>query len=482
MKVSQNISPKRHIGEYPWFIVAGILLVSIFMGLTLGYLYDNIVLGMLLATSGLIIIALIVLPQIVTNILLSVYVLLFVASYDFIGYDPLLLDPIKIYYADGILLFMVVFVVQILFHHISISYLRSPITLFLIGNLVYGFAAVIIGYSAGNSTNNILGDFRRFFLYPMVAFIPLMITVKWENLVKLFKWFCLCIVLISIIAFSRVILNTSWDPEQFSATNQFRAIGYFSGILICIGIGILYSIFLNNKHQYRIIPLLFLIILEIVIFTSGYRMLWILGVFIPFFITYFSSRGLSKIIRILGISLIVLFFIVVAMYLIKTISPDVFNRLADRFILTLEDLDIRNNIRFFAWTSAWSMFKTSPVFGVGIGDQFEFLARNSGGQYYISHLTTHNILVSLLYQTGIIGSGLFLAIHGSFSFFIWKNIYTLKPSARKIMLGLLAGYFSALIMGMVQPSFESPGAIVLFYFFVGAILNIYRVFEGDTHG
>ena len=470
------------MGEHPWIIIAGILLVSVIMGITLGYLYDNIVLGMLLVTSALIIFALIVLPQIVTNILLAVYILIFVAVYDFIGYDPLLLDPIKVYFADGILLFMVVFIIQILIHRIPISNLRSPITLLLIGNLIYGFAAVIIGYSAGNSTNNILGDFRRFFLYPMVALVPLMITIKWKNLVKLFKWFCLCIVLISLIAFSRVILNTSWDPDQFSATNQFRAIGYFSGILICLGIGIIYSVFLNNKHQHRLIPLLFLIVLETVIFTSGYRMLWILGVFIPFFITYFSSRGLNKIIRILGILIIVLFIIAVATYVIKTISPGVFDRLADRFILTLKDLDIRNNIRFFAWTSAWSMFKTSPVIGVGIGDQFEFLALNSGGQYYISHLTTHNILVSLLYQTGLIGSGLFLAIHGSFSIFIWKNIYTLKPSARKIMFGLLAGYFSALIMGMVQPSFESPGAIVLFYFFVGVILNIYRVFEGETHG
>ena len=127
------------------------------------------------------------------------------------------------------------------------------------------------------------------------------------------------------------------------------------------------------------------------------------------------------------------------------------------------------------------MFTTAPVLGVGIGDQFEFLSLNSSGQYYISHLTTHNILVSLLYQTGIIGAGLFIGIHGIFTVAIWKGLSILKPHSRVLMLGLLAGYFSALIMGMVQPSFESPGAIVIFYFFVGIILNINRMFASNMH-
>ncbi len=481
MNAVPNKEPELKRDGHPWIIAVGIMLFSILFGSTVGYLYENIYLGIFLVTAGLIILALAVLPQKVTNYLLAVYIFVFVAAYDFAGYDPILTVPIKIYYADGILLFMVVFLLHLLFHRISILDLRSPITLLLIGNLIYGFMAVIIGRTAGNSTNNILGDFRRFFLYPLVTFLPLLIKIKWKNVQMLFKWFCLSLTIISVIALFRVFVNTSWDPEQFSATNQFRAIGYFSGILLCIGVGILYAVFLNNRYQKKIITIVLLFLFETAIFASGYRMLWILGVFLPLFITYFSSRGLGKLFKILGITAVVLIFTLAATYLIKNISPDVYDRLVNRLFSTVRDLDFRNNIRFYAWKSAWSMFITAPILGVGIGDQFEFISLNSGGQYYISHLTTHNILVSLLYQTGIIGAGLFIGIHGVFTMVIWRGLSILKPYNRILMLGMLAGYFSALIMGMVQPSFESPGAIVIFYFFVGIILNIFRMFTSNLH-
>jgi O-antigen ligase len=473
--------PAQKSTEFPWVIVLGILFLSIFMGFIAGYLYENMFFEFYLVVAGLLILAMVVLPQNVTNILLALYIFIFIATYDFVGYDPLVTEPLKIFFADGILLFMVVLIIQILFHRISYWDLRSPVTLLLIGNLVYGFAAVIIGFSAGNSTNNVLGDFRRFFLYPLVALLPLSIKIKWSNLNKIFLWFCFALLIISAIAFIRVVTNSSWDPEQFSATNQFRAIGYFSGILLCIGVGLLYAISLNRHGIKKIVPWLILIIFEAAIFASGYRLLWILGIFLPIFITYFSSRGIGKVIRILEISVVVLLVLAALIFLIKSVSPDVYDRLSDRFITTINDLDFRNNIRFFAWTSAWSMFTSSPIIGVGIGDQFEFLSLSSGGQYYISHLTTHNILISLLYQTGILGAGLFLSIHFVFVYFIWRTMASFESIIRIPLLGLLAGYFSALIMGMVQPSFESPGAIVLFYLLIGLIINISRIPTSDLN-
>jgi O-antigen ligase len=477
---TDNKAPSQKTIEFPWSIVAGLIILSIVTGFLAGYLNENISVLLVLVITGLAVILLVFLPPFVSKYFLALYIFLFIAAYDLVGYAPIIASPIKIFFADVILLFLVVFTVQLLLNRISIRDLRSPISLFILLNFLFGIIAVVIGFSVGNSTNNVLGDFRRFFLYPLVALLPLSLKIDRSELKKIFIIFCLSLLIISFIAFFRVITNTSWDPEQFYATNQFRAIGYFSGILLCIGIGLVFSVSLNCRGVEKIALLVVLFLYEAAIFASGYRLLWILGIFLPLFITYFSTRGFGKLIRILGISAVLVLFLAALSYIGEAISPDVYSRLINRIYTTINDLDFRNNIRYFAWTSAWDKFMSSPVIGVGIGDQFEFLTLNSSGQYVISHLTTHNILMSLLYQTGIIGAGLFLAIHGTYTFYIWSGMSNLKTYSRIPLLGMLAGYFSALIMGMVQPSFESPGAIVIFYFFAGIIINIYRIFASDN--
>ncbi len=467
--------------KFPWVIVTGLVTLSIAMGLFAGHLNENIPILLLSVIAGLLILLMVILPLYVSKYILAFYIFIFIAAYDFVGYDPIFTFPIKVYFADGILLFLIVLAFQLLFRRSSFLKLKSPITFLILINFLFGIIAVIIGFYVGNSTNNVLGDFRRFFLYPLVALLSLTLQINRSDLKRILLFFCLTLLIICFVAFARVTTNTSWDPEQFYATNQFRAIGYFSGILLCMGIGTVYSIFSISTGYKKIASLVLLIFFEAAIIASGYRLLWILGIMIPLFITFFSTRGIGKVFRILVISLATIFLIAVLTYLIKTTSPDVYTRLMNRIFSTIHDLDFRNNIRYFAWTTAWSMFTSSPIIGVGIGDQFEFLTLSSGGQYYISHLTTHNILMSLLYQTGTIGAGLFLAIHGSFTYHLWKGISSLNPYRRFLMLGMLAGYFSALIMGMIQPSFESPGAIVVFYFFIGIILNIYKMFASDEY-
>jgi hypothetical protein len=475
-------APSKKSMEFPWGIVAGLTILSIVTGFFAGKLNENIPVLLFIVFSGLTVLLLVVLPPIISKYLLAFYIFLFIAAYDFVGYDPIFTSPIKIFFADGILLFMAVLAVQLLFRRISIRELKSPITLFMLLNFLFGIIAVIIGFSVGNSTNNVLGDFRRFFLYPLVALLPLSIKIDRSELKKVFLVFCLTILSICVIAFVRVIANSSWDPEQFYATNQFRAIGYFSGILISIGIGLVYAVSINCQGWKKITLLVVLFLFEAAIFASGYRLLWILGIFLPLFISYFSTRGFGKIFRVLGISVALILFLAALTYIVEHISPDVYYRLIARIYTTINDLDFRNNIRYFAWTTAWGKFMSSPVIGVGIGNQFEFLTLSSSGQYVLSHQTTHNILMSLLYQTGIIGAGLFLAIHSSFTVYMWRGISKVNQHSRILLLGLLAGYFSALAMGLVQPSFESPGAIVIFYFFVGIILNVYRIFASDVNG
>ena len=455
--------------------------MSIVTGFFVGKLNVSSKFIFFLLFAGLSAILIVFLPQKIIKYILVLYILIFIAAYDFLGYAPIISVPIKIFFADGILLFMVVLFKQVLLHRVPVRDLKSPITMLIVLNFAFGIISIIIGYYVGNTTNNILGDFRRFFLYPLVILLPLSIKIKHSYLRTLLISFSLALLTISIIGFVRVLTNISWDPEQFSVTNQFRAIGYFSGILLCIGVGLVYSVSINYRGWKKIELYLLLIIFETAIFASGYRLLWILGVFLPLFITFFSSRGFGKALRLVGILISIVIFMAALSYIARSFTPDVYYRLVNRIYLTIKDLDFRNDIRYFAWTSAWSQFLSSPIIGIGIGNQFEFITRSSSGQYVISHLTTHNILISLLYQTGIIGAGFFLAIHTFFTINTWKVMLKLHRQNQIPILGLLAGYFSALLMGMVQPLFESPGAIVVFYFFMGIILNLNRMYASESN-
>jgi len=442
---------------------------------------DNTFLAILIVISGFLAFGMMLFSPKLHRVIFAVYIFVFLAAYDFIGYNPALTSPIKIYFADGILLFMAVLAFQVLFRQISFRRLQSPITLLLFVNFVFGIVAVAIGLFVGNSANDVLGDFRRFFLYPLVALYVLSIPIKWSGLKKLVIIFGFALLILSIGAFIRFATGTSWDPEQFNPTGQFRAIGYFSGILVSMGVGVLYAISMHSHRYRKFFSLVIMLVFEAVLFASGYRLLWVAGIFVPLFVAYFSSRGLQKGLRPLVIGVVILVLLAGLISFARSFFPDIYYRLTDRLYTGAYNFDFSNNTRYYAWTTAWSKFLSSPIVGVGIGDQFQYITIDSKGGYIISNSTTHNVLMSLLYQTGVLGAGLFLLVQITFTIYVWRGLSKIESRARIPLIGMLAGYFSALMMGMVQPTFEAPGAIVMFYLWMGLILNIFRMFTSKAH-
>ena len=446
----------------------------------MGSLTDNALLAILIVLSGLLAFGMLLFFPHWHRFIFAVYIFVFLAAYDFIGYNPVLTSPVKLYFADGILLFMIVLAFQVFFGQASLRRLQSPITLLLLVNFAFGIFAVFMGFFVGHAANDILGDFRRFFLYPLVVLYVLSIPIKWSGLKKLVIIFGFALLILSIGTFIRFATGTSWDPVQFTPTNQFRATGYFSGVLISMGTGVLYAISMHSRSYRKFFSLVLMLVFEAVLFASGYRLLWAAGIFVPLFVAYFSSRGLRKGLRPLVIGVVILVLLAGLISFAQSFFPDVYYRLVDR-LYNIYNFDFSSNVRYYAWTTAWSKFLSSPIVGVGIGDQFQYLAISSTGGYYISNSTTHNILMSLLYQTGVLGAGLFLAIHISFTLYVWRGLPKIESRARIPLIGMLAGYFSALMMGMVQPMFEAPGAIVMFYLWMGLILNIFRMFSRKAH-
>jgi O-antigen ligase len=174
--------------------------------------------------------------------------------------------------------------------------------------------------------------------------------------------------------------------------------------------------------------------------------------------------------------ILILLFLIFVLLCLRFFFPELYLLLFEKIAFQVLEFEFQSNIRYFAWRAALSRFFNSPIFGVGIGDQFEFLAYNSQGLLYTSRLTTHNIILSILYQTGIIGATLFVMINLRILAYMWRQLPLCDSKYRGLIAGMIASYLGALAMAMFQPLLESPGAVVAFYLWVGIMLKATDVF------
>ena len=392
--------------------------------------------------------------------------------FDLIGYWPLLEKPLRVYTADGILLLLAILPIKLLTRRVSLKELfASPISRLLGLNLLYGGIALVMGFAAGHALNDVLGDFRRFYVYPLAFFVVLSNVFSLKDVRKLTMGLGLALLVISSIALGRVITGNTWDPAQFRRAGDFRAIGYFTGVIVVMGIGIFSGIGFSVKKN-RVLFFLTVSVSLVVVLLSGYRLLWILAGMALISMSIFALGKKGNTVQLVLAVLLWLGllggFVVVA----QRLFPDLWLLWSEKFLVGVLGFSFESNARYFAWQTAWEKFLSSPIIGIGIGDQFEFLLRNSRGYFQTGNATTHNILLDLLYQTGAIGGGLFLLIHFMVLKTVWGRLKGHKLETRLPLLGMLIGYLSCLVMSMFQPTLDAPGAIVAVYLWCGFMLKL----------
>lgn len=96
-------------------------------------------------------------------------------------------------------------------------------------------------------------------------------------------------------------------------------------------------------------------------------------------------------------------------YMLGNIFPEVLT-VFDRFINYGEDI---TGGRALLYEVAWEKFLENPIFGIGWGGfQYEFAKLNPQSAYGYTYMTTHNVFLQLLCETGIIGFTIFLLASG----------------------------------------------------------------------
>lgn len=311
------------------------------------------------------------------------------------------------------------------------------------------------------NTNASFSYYRSYYISPLVALLlPLLFSFTYKKIITL-------LTLISLIFF----LNACYINYQFiqNITTE-RPDGFFNGYMLLCGMNLLIlpilltlSIHKNNLPKYIRIFFFVTILVNIpAIIFENTRIVWI-SLFIVFFIIIFLSIN-KKIYLLLIFSLLI-----ITSYNIFQISPNSINRLQT---ISSTNSNVQQNYeRILMWHSALNMFIEHPITGIGIGNYHK---------EYVSHYRSplskedtwhpHNVLLSMLAQSGLIGTIGYLLL---FIYLYYKSISNYIKDKNIIDLTFLSSLLAFSLNGLTDCNFVGHNLkelTYMFYFITGMYL------------
>lgn len=303
--------------------------------------------------------------------------------------------------------------------------------------------------------------YRSYYISPLVALLlPLLFSFTYKKIITL-------LTLISLIFF----LNACYINYQFIQNIIIeRPDGFFNGYMLLCGMNLLIlpilltlSIHKNNLPKYIRIFFFVTILVNIpAIIFENTRIVWI-SLFIVFFIIIFLSIN-KKIYLLLIFSLLI-----ITSYNIFQISPNSINRLQT---ISSTNSNVQPNYeRILMWQSALNMFIDHPITGVGIGNYHkEYVSHYQSPLSKENQYHPHNVLLSMLAQSGLIGTIGYLLL---FIYLYYKSISNYIKDKNIIDLTFLSSLLAFSLNGLTDCNFVGHNLkelTYMFYFITGMYL------------
>lgn len=172
---------------------------------------------------------------------------------------------------------------------------------------------------------------------------------------------------------------------------------------------------------------------------------------------FFKSKNLSKLVRYLVIFLIPMAFAII-------ISSAVFSfNILDRFALKSEGEDVGTlTFRINAAVKSVELFKSSPLFGVGLGNYsnysgeralFEFHLINQSNRLTYQNLASnspHNVMFSVLAETGALGITTFFVL---LCYFFFRDVtYIGRERKTGVIMAYIVSFWTVFVFMLFNPS------------------------------
>jgi hypothetical protein len=325
------------------------------------------------------------------------------------------------------------------------------------------------GLYEGHELRAIIGDFRRLFFYTLAFGVSWRALDSPDKLKTIERIIYFAVTPVIIISSLRAWTGGSWTPEY--AAEDLRAVSYASAtVLFWVFYDVVSRLALmrSNNVLGQLSTYFWLLLVSFTFLIANYRLFWLIPLAgcVGFFVILWQSRMLRSM-RLLRGLLFISIASLAAILLLKITRNQLYLLVEHKFVEDVLGFQFKNSFRYFVWGEAWSRFTNNPLLGVGIGDRLETYILDSQGNWYLRTSTTHNILIELLYQTGIAGFSLFLLPHFLFIFYIWRYLPKLPIKWSRPALVLLMTYFSMFLLGNFQPFLTVPSVAVLFYALMG---------------
>lgn len=403
---------------------------------------------------------------------------------------PLQLLAFKLYGADALAFFLLSMALSSTWKHAAtevetfvLPRTERVLMALLGGMFVWGLvAAVKGGVWQHYPVNDVLGDLRRLYVYPLAMLIPVHFAGHERELRRLSSAIMVAGGLLFVLVGYRFFTGISYHEAYFTArvyeprwmaaseTSALQMIvAFFSGSMI-----VSRSPFRKALHG-------FLAAVSIsLLFISGWRLAVIMAFLVPLttLVTLTrmkrSSRGM--LLKSLGAGFVLTLFVsAILIWVIPDLAFEHVERLVRRFAEVGE-----GDGRYYVWKAALVEFSQGPILGTGLGHQLFHYFRSSDGAWLGRVMTTHNYPLDILYQTGLPGFILFVCLHGTFNWYVWRKRRRVPEPFQVAFTALFLGYWCNLLTHSLEPSL--PAGIVALYMAMGFMLCILRLSNDDAGG
>lgn len=344
---------------------------------------------------------------------------------------------------------------------------------------LYGAVPLVIGLGlSSHAFTDVLGDFRRFYMYPLAMLAPLLLPLPGPHRDGLRHVFHAACMLLLLMGAYRVFTGARWMEELYTLADnemrQTRILSHSETMKMTAVAAFLAASAAAGGHAFRrFVQLCLLAACACLMIVSGWRLGVIYALGAPV-----AAVGLLRVLRraplrgmIVPVALAAV-LMAAGLGLFAVAFPADFSETMTKLEHRFSNVGTEPDSRRYSWARALEEFSAAPVLGKGLGHQLYYFFRGSDGQFLGEYGSTHNIFLDLLYQTGALGLTVFLSVHALFLVIAARGLRRVPEHRHPAAIGLLAGYFAIWGFALMQPL--QVGAYVALYLCMGFLLLLMR--------
>jgi O-antigen ligase len=346
----------------------------------------------------------------------------------------------------------------------------------------YGFVSLFRGAVLGDfPLNDVLGDYRRLMFYPCALIVPLVLRYRLAHLRGLQWAIVVSAPILILIGLYRLHTNQSWQEENFvnEYNNEPRWVGSTECVALEMSLAFLVlQVRTAPSWMWRIAALALAVLSAGMLCIAGWRLHILLAFFVPMAaLALFMWIRRESFVGLIRLAVVGLMFAGLTAGILAFVFPEQVHNVRVRMIERQQKDAIRGDLRPINWATAISEgWESSPLMGTGLGHQLFVFGQTSDGAFEGRYVTTHNIWVDMLYQTGLIGFVLFFGLHVLLTLYFLRRVRLIPKEFQPLAAALFMGYAVSMGAHSIEP-FEVAGVVWL-YLALGFLLVLLRMDAG----